>query len=274
MQFIKTQTFTDLFYEGKINLKKRLGQNFLINTNVADKIVNCMSNSYLSSVLEIGAGSGILTRALLQSDISKLVAVEVDQLLISHLQSLEQQYQEKLKIVHADALRITEEHLMKKKFKIIANVPYNISSLLLVKWLKKVHYIDEMIIMLQQEVADRIISKQSSKSYGRISILAQCLCYCEKLFDVYPDSFFPKPKIISSVVKLVPKPNISINNIERLDKICKILFMNKRKKIYTTLKKNFSEVLNIINNLSINTNLRAEDLAAEDFYRISQKVNI
>ena len=180
--------------------KKHLGQHFLINRDIADKIVMSTKHIKDATVLEIGPGKGILTRALLSTDIKHLVCVELDSDLVSILKNSDT----RLTLVQGDALSLNEEDIIRPKFKIVANLPYNIASLLIIKWLKKIHLIDEIIIMIQYEVALRIVAEKSTKSYGRLSVLSQMLCHCEILFNVENYNFHPIPKVMSSVIKLTP----------------------------------------------------------------------
>jgi len=257
----------------KFKFKKKLGQNFLVNKGIAEKIVQCINMPEKATVIEIGPGSGSLTQALIAANIAELIVVEVDHTLIPQLEKLKKK-NSNLQVINADALNIAEEDLTTKKFKIIANLPYNIGTLLLIKWLKKIVLVDEIIIMLQQEVANRIIAKKSTKAYGRISVLAQSLCYCEKLFDVEPQNFYPQPKVMSSVIKLTPKKTLlTTASIEKLEKVCKVMFNYRRKKIRTNLKKNFPDIEEILTDIQISPDARAESLSVEEFHRISQKVN-
>ena len=259
---------------GGFRFKKKLGQNFLVDTGVTHKITQHISNVRSATIIEIGPGSGALTTSLLECNPAELIIIEIDQDLLPHLKDLRKLLDKNFQIVHADALQISEESLTEKRFKIVSNLPYNIGTALIIKWLHNIHLVDEIIVMLQREVAERIVANKSSKAYGRISVLAQSLCHCEKLFDVSPHSFYPQPKVTSSVVRLKPKENLlSPLDVTKLEKACKALFNYRRKKITTYLKKDFPNIESILCDLLINVNARAESLSIKDFYNLSQKIN-
>lgn len=256
----------------KFKFKRKFGQNFITNSSITKKIAQCINAPEKSTIIEVGPGSGSLTKALLAVNPIHLIAIEIDKSLIPQLKDLNNN--RVLQIINNDALKIIEENFTTKKFKIVANLPYNIGVLLVIKWLKKINLIDEIIIMLQREVANRITAKTSSKSYGRLSVLAQNLCSCKKLFDVNPENFYPRPRVISSVIKMTPKKTLlSTESIEKLEKTCKLMFNYRRKKIKTNLKNIFPGIETILIESKIDPDARAETLSVEEFYKISQKVN-
>jgi 16S rRNA (adenine1518-N6/adenine1519-N6)-dimethyltransferase len=254
----------------KITPRKSLGQNFLINTNIVNKMVRSLSDIAGSNILEIGPGLGVLTNALLERDIKSLTVIEADKKFLPLLEKTKVPPNKLFRIINANALKLTEEELVAGYYKIVANLPYNISTMLLVKWLKKMTFVDEIVVMLQKEVADRILATHSTSNYGRISVLAQYICHCEKLFDVEPDNFFPVPKVHSSIIKLTPKkPRVSLSDIKNIEKVCKAAFNFRRKVIRKSLKQIMESPELKLKKIGIDYNKRPEELTVDDFYKIS-----
>lgn len=256
------------YYYSQIKTKKKLGQNFLINTCVAKKILQYISLNKNSLVLEIGTGLGILTSVLIETNLAKIYSVEIDMSLKNYLAHFA--LEPKLYILFQDILKLQEEKLFKKKFKIIANLPYNISTQLIIKWLKKFPFIEEIVIIVQTEVAKRIIAKNNTKNFGRLSVILQYLCKCDLLFHIFPNNFYPSPNVNSSVIRLVPQKKIfNIKNILKLEYTCQKLFNQKRKTLYNIIKDKSNNISYILNKLNINKNLRAENLTINEIYQIS-----
>ncbi|MFQ3306824.1 MAG: 16S rRNA (adenine1518-N6/adenine1519-N6)-dimethyltransferase [Candidatus Midichloriaceae bacterium] len=251
-----------------IFLSKKLGQNFLVNQDIVDNIVKSLGDIDGNNILEIGPGAGKLTKRLLKTKLSSLVSVEIDKKMLTMLnESIEDP---RFNLVNADALYLNEEEIFKGNFKIVANLPYNISTKLMIKWFKKIQHIDEIVIMLQKEVADRVVAENNSSDYSRLSIISQFICDCEILFDVESDNFFPEPRICSSVIKLKPKhPKKSLFEINRLEKACKIIFNFRRKKIGTILKKVMEDPEIKLKDIGISINKRPEQLTIDEIYKIS-----
>ena len=254
----------------KINPTKKLGQNFLINQDIAYQMVMSLSNINNSNIIEVGPGVGVLTSVLLRRDLKSLTVIEMDKRFLPILEKIRSQTSKSFHIINANALKIVEEDIIDERYKIIANLPYNIGTLLLVKWLKKISLIDEIVIMLQKEVADRVLARAGTSDYGRLSVLAQYVCNCEKLFDVAPENFSPIPKVNSSVIKLTPKiSRIKLNNIDKIEKVCKITFNLRRKKIKKSLERLFSNPKNELETIGIDYNKRPDELSIYEFYKIS-----
>ena len=189
--------------------KKSLGQNFLIDKNIIEKIVNLIKIKS-GNVLEVGPGTGNLTSAILKKKPNKLIVVEKDNQLADQLRL---KFDGKIEIINKDILMIEENHLFKDKFTVFGNLPYNISTEILCKWilnLKEKFWFDCLILMFQKEVADRILAKFNTKYYSRLSIISNWRLEIKKICDVKPTSFFPKPKVDSSIIFFKPK-KISIN---------------------------------------------------------------
>ena len=252
--------------------KKSLGQNFLIDKNIIKKIVN-LTDINNKDVIEIGPGKGELTDQILSNKPKSLQIIEKDSNLFKILK-LKYSNNKIIKIYNSDILRFNLEQITNKGSIIFGNLPYNISSQILVKIIKFRNWpprYSNLVFMFQKELGDKILGKYSSKNYGRLSIITH---YRLKLFNkflVSPNSFFPRPKINSVVLHLVPKydKNFKIKNIDNLEKVTNILFSNKRKMI----KKSIEKILNI-NNLKkieeIDLSSRPSNLKPEIYYRITE----
>jgi 16S rRNA (adenine1518-N6/adenine1519-N6)-dimethyltransferase len=252
-----------------IKAKKSLGQNFLIDKNIIDKIINTVSIMG-NEVLEVGPGTGNLTKEILKNNPSKLYLVEKDTFLAENLKDIIDQ---RVKIFNEDILKFEENLLSKKKIIVFGNLPYNISTEILSTWitkLKKDYWFSDLILMFQKEVADRIIAKFDSSNYGRLSILANWRLNINKICDIFPESFSPKPKIQSSLIHFTPKKNFAeIEDPLNLEKITRVFFSHRRK----MLKKPFNQIFNgnndLLNKLNINLNLRPQNLDFDTYYKLT-----
>ena len=254
----------------KFLAKKSLGQNFLIDKNIIEKIVN-LENIKNEFILEIGPGTGSLTKQIMKHDPKHLILIEKDEMLAKYL---EENLLDKVKIINKDILEIDEYNLSKNKLLVFGNLPYNISTEILIKWIsniKKDFWFKKLILMFQKEVADRIVSDFNKKTYGRLSILAQWKLNIEKKFDVKPFSFYPKPKVDSSVLIFTPKNDYkNICSDESLKKITRIFFNERRKKIKKPLNKIFSNSEKIKNELNLNLDLRPQNLHYLIFLKLAR----
>lgn len=253
--------------------RKRFGQNFLQDHNV---IYNILSNIQASSDehwVEIGPGLGAITEPLLQSNVT-LDVVELDRDLVKVLTE-RFDHLENFTIHSADALRFDFSALAKddEKLRIIGNLPYNISTPLLFHLLESSACIEDMHFMLQKEVVDRMCATPGSKKYGRLSVMIQYYCEAELVFDVPPESFNPIPKVMSSIVRLMPyaKPPIEIKSINDLNTVVTTAFSQRRKTLRNSLKKLITEEQII--ELGINPMLRAESISLAEFAKLSYLVD-
>lgn len=250
--------------------KKSLGQNFLLDQNITDKIVRASGLKAGEEVIEIGPGPGGLSRSILALNPLKLTVIEQDYRCIAALEELKQSYKQ-LIIINADALKIKEESLISSKAKIIANLPYNIGTVLLMKWLDNPSLWSSLTLMFQKEVAERIIAKPGTKAYGRLSVISQLLCEVDIHFDLKPDVFFPPPKVISSVISLHPKINIpEIPIIKTLQLICKAVFNQRRKMLRSSLKQVHLDLDGLVYGANVSLSQRPEELSIEQFVAISR----
>ena len=252
-----------------IRAKKSLGQNFLIDKNIIDKIINTVSITG-NEILEVGPGTGNLTKEILKNNPSKIYLVEKDTFLAKNLEEI---IDERVKIFNEDILKFDEYSLSNNKIIVFGNLPYNISTEILSTWitnLKNNYWFSDLILMFQKEVADRIIAKFNTSTYGRLSILANWRLDIRKICDISPESFSPKPKIQSSLIHFTPKKNfVEIESPLNLEKITRIFFSHRRK----MLKKPFNQIFNgnndLLKKLNLDLNLRPQNLDLETYYKLT-----
>ncbi len=252
-----------------IKAKKSLGQNFLVDDEILNKIINC-TNINNRTIFEVGPGTGNLTSLIIKNKPKKLVVIEKDKLLAT---SLENTFKNQLTVINDDILNIDEQALFSEKVNVFGNLPYNISTEILTKWilnLNKNFWFEHLVLMFQKEVADRIIAKFNTSYYGRLSILSNWKLNIEKICDVGPDSFFPKPKVYSTLLFFSPKQNyINLKNAKNLEKVTRVFFNQRRK----MLKKPFNQLFNgdekLMNRLNIDLNLRPQNLNLETYYKLA-----
>ena len=254
-----------------IKAKKSLGQNFLIDDKILDQIVNCVTVEN-KCILEIGPGTGNLTKYILKNNPKQVTVIEKDNDLAN---ILKERFKENLNIINNDVLNIDESALFKEKVIVFGNLPYNISTEILIKWiinLKNDFWFESLVLMFQKEVADRIIANYNNSNYGRLSILANWRLIVKKICDIKPVSFSPKPKIDSSLLLFAPRQNFyKLNNPKNLEKITRIFFNNKRKMIKKPFNQIFNGDLNILEKLKINLNLRPQNLNFETYYKLTKE---
>jgi 16S rRNA (adenine1518-N6/adenine1519-N6)-dimethyltransferase len=255
-----------------INPKKSLGQNFLIDQNIIDKITNIIEIKD-KSILEIGPGTGNLTKNILKKKPKKLIVIEKDNDLAK---SLKKKLDDGVKIINDDVLKINENNLDVDILTVFGNLPYNISTEILCNWIlnikNKNFWFDNLVLMFQKEVADRIIAKCNTKNYGRLSILSNWKLKIEKICDVQPSSFFPKPKIESSVLLLKPKLDFfPLTNPKNLEKLTRTFFMHRRKMLKKSYNLLFKGNPKIANKLNIDLSLRPQNLNFDTYYKLSEE---
>ena len=252
-----------------IKAKKSLGQNFLTDKNILEKIVN-VTQIKNKNILEIGPGTGNLTSFILNKNPKIFFAVEKDKDLNNFLND---KFKYKLNIINKDILDIDETNLFNENLTVFGNLPYNISTEIISKWimnLKDKFWFDCLVLMFQKEVADRIIAKFNTNEYGRLSILCNWKLNVEKICDIKPESFSPKPKILSSLLIFLPKKNyFKIRNPKNLELITRTFFNHRRK----MLKKPFNQLFNgdqkVLEKLKIDLNLRPQNLNFETYYKLT-----
>jgi len=255
-----------------IKAKKSLGQNFLIDQKIIDKITKTVQIKD-KSILEIGPGTGNLTENILKKNPKKLTIIEKDNQLA---ELLKKKLDANVTIINDDVLKVDENNLDKDVLTVFGNLPYNISTEILCTWIlnikNKNFWFDNLVLMFQKEVADRIIAKFNTKDYGRLSILSNWKLKIEKICDVQPSSFFPKPKIDSSVLLLKPKLNFfPLTNPKNLEKLTRTFFMHRRKMLKKPYNNLFNGNLDVANRLKINLNLRPQNLNFETYYNLTKE---
>lgn len=258
-----------------IHASKKLGQNFLFDMNICRKITKYAGNLTDKIIVEIGPGTGGLSRAILENEPQKLFAVEKDKQFLPILSDIQEIYPN-FHFLIADALKLELSSIVKQnnaeKIYIIANLPYNVGTHLITKFiLEEAFLIDKLVIMLQEELVDRICSDMGTKTYGRLSILIQAICITKKLFVVSKNSFYPCPKISSAVISLEPFRFNNQNDadskiIQNLQIITRDAFSQRRK----TLKSSLKNYLYILKELNIPLDNRAEQLSVEDYLNIAR----
>ena len=248
--------------------KKSLGQNFLINKTILKKI-SSLKDFKNQEVVEVGPGKGYLTEFLIKKKPSKLILIEKDRQLETVLTNLIKNKSIKIKLIIEDALKIPINKLSKNKIVLIGNLPYNIATTLILNWLRYIHSFESIVVMVQKEVASRLSAKEKTKHYGRTSVLVQVVADVKIKFDVAPENFFPKPKVHSSVIEIIPKEKIKFN-YKKLDKLLKLSFMHKRKTLKNNLSKISSNIEEKIFKCGVNPSLRPEEISPSEFIRLSE----
>ena len=251
-----------------MHLKKKLGQHFLVDQNIINKLIKNISTNEEDFIIEIGPGDGALTKSILPY-VRNICLIEKDERLINDLNFILKSYKSS-KVINQDVLEF-DFNIFERPFRVIGNLPYNISTEIIFKMCKVDNVID-IHFMLQKEVVDRIVSKPNTKVYGRLSVMAQAYFNPKKLFDISENVFVPKPKVKSSFLRLLPRKSIFIDNKheEIFYNIVKSSFEGRRKMIRQSLIKYLSD--NDYNNFNINPKLRAENLTVNDYLLISKYV--
>jgi 16S rRNA (adenine1518-N6/adenine1519-N6)-dimethyltransferase len=253
-----------------LDARKRLGQHFLLDLNLTRRIARAVPDLDQGTIIEVGPGPGGLTRALLLEGAGNVVAVEVDERAIAALGELQQVSAGRLRIVNADALATDVASLGPAPRRIVANLPYNISTVLLVRWLHAAGDLADMVLMFQKEVVDRLAASPRSKDYGRLSVLTQHVCTVQRLFDIAPTAFVPPPKVVSSVVRLTPRPAAQrLADLRSLEKVTAAAFGQRRKMLRGSLSSLLSDPVASLEGLGIAPTARAEELTVADFVRLA-----
>ncbi|MFC7050624.1 16S rRNA (adenine(1518)-N(6)/adenine(1519)-N(6))-dimethyltransferase RsmA [Emcibacter nanhaiensis] len=258
--------------------KKSLGQNFLTDLNLTGKIARSAGDLSNSVIYEVGPGPGALTRALLMNGAYRVVAVEMDERCIEAQKQIQAAYPGRLEVIHGDAMQVDERELIgdpgDKDIRIVANLPYNVGTALLIKWLTAENWLPwykSLTLMFQKEVGDRIVAQPGSKAYGRLSVLAQYRAEARKLFDVPARAFVPPPKVTSCIVQITPheeKPDTP--NQKVLERVVSAAFGQRRKMLRASLKSLGVDPLPKLEAAGIKETARAEELSVEDFCRLAR----
>jgi 16S rRNA (adenine1518-N6/adenine1519-N6)-dimethyltransferase len=256
--------------------RKSLGQNFLFDLNLTRRIARSAAPLDQATIIEIGPGPGGLTRALLAEGASKVIAIERDARALPALEEIAAHYPGQLIIIEGDALDVDWTSLVKGPTRIVANLPYNIGTPLLLGWLTKgtwPPFYQSLTLMFQKEVALRIAAAPGSDDYGRLSVICQWRCHCKKLFDVNRSAFTPPPKITSSIVQLTPraKPEVQCS-VSALERVTAAAFGQRRKMLRSSLKSVFNVPEIVLEELGITATRRAEELEVNDFAKLAVRL--
>ena len=255
-----------------IKAKKSLGQNFLFDKNILNIIINC-ADIKDKNILEIGPGTGNLTIEIIKKKPKKFFLIEKDRDLLF---LLKEKYSEKITYINDDVLNIDENVLSEEKLTVFGNLPYNISTEILTKWILNLNskiWFDKLILMFQKEVADRIISRFDTSAYGRLSIICNWKLNIEKIIDIKPNSFWPKPKVDSSLLVFTPKKTFfKLKTPKTIELVTRVFFNQKRKKIKKPFNQLFDDANQIAKKLNINLDLRPQNLNHQDYYSIAKEL--
>jgi 16S rRNA (adenine1518-N6/adenine1519-N6)-dimethyltransferase len=255
--------------------KKSLGQNFLFDLNLTGKIARAAGASEGGTFYEVGPGPGGLTRALLAEGADKVIAVERDARCLPALEEVAAAWPGKLEVISADAMTLDEVSILPPGARVAANLPYNVGTALLIKWLTAQSWPPvwaSLTLMFQKEVAQRITAQPGTEHYGRLSVLAQWRCTAKILFDVNPHAFVPPPSVTSSIVRLEPRSEpLAPCNLSDLEKITAAAFGQRRKMLRQSLKPLGGEVLAQM--AGIDPTARPEDLAIAQFAALARALN-
>ena len=254
------------------NPKKSLGQNFLTDKNIVNIIVNTGDIKKNDIVLEVGPGTGNLTEEILSKNPKKLFAVEKDKSLVK---KLHEKFKEKIILINDDILKIDEKKYSKDPMVVFGNLPYNISTQILIKWIRYNNLnntFKKFILMFQKEVAERIIAKTNSKNYGRLAVLSSWKLKIEKVIDVSPNSFYPIPKVKSTILLIEPRSEyFNLKNSKNLEHITNIFFNQRRKMIRKPLNIIFKNSNEISKKLNINISDRPQNLSSSKYFEICRE---
>ena len=248
---------------------KRYGQHFLTDPRLIARIAAAAGDLTAGTVFEIGPGPGGLTRALLAAGARQVIAVEYDSRCLAALAELAAAYPGRLQVVEADALEVDLSTLGAGPRKVVANLPYNISTVLLTQWLAQADAFDCLTLMFQKEVAERLAAGPRTKAYGRLSVLTQVLCRTQKNFDLAPGAFHPPPKVASTVVTLTPLGESLPCRLKTLEACTAAAFGQRRKTLRSSLKSWAGNAEALLAEVDIPSSARAEELAPMDFVRLA-----
>jgi 16S rRNA (adenine1518-N6/adenine1519-N6)-dimethyltransferase len=254
--------------------RKSLGQNFLLDLNLTARIARAAGPLESVTVIEVGPGPGGLTRALLALGARRVIAIERDQRAIAALGEIADRYPARLEIICGDALTFDPRpHLEGGLVRVVANLPYNIATALLVRWLTVEPWppwYDSLILMFQREVAERIIAPPGSKTYGRLSVLAAWRAESKILFDIAPSAFVPAPKVTSSLVRLVPRISPLPCDRRALERVTEAAFGQRRKMLRQSLKTLNADPAALLAEAGIDPTARAEEISLEGFVALAR----
>lgn len=248
--------------------KKSLGQNFLIDRNILELIVDTVKITN-KEILEIGPGSGNLTSFILKKNPKKVYTIEKDDELALLLQD---KFNNEITIINEDVLKVSEEKISNEKLTVFGNLPYNISTEILSKWIVNIDkdfWFESLVLMFQKEVADRIIAKSNTSKYGRLSILSNWKLNIKKIVDIKPQSFSPRPKVDSTLLLFTPRENFfELKEAKNLEMITRVFFSQRRKMLKKPFNQIFKDSKSVSKKFNIDLNLRPQNLEPEMYFKL------
>jgi 16S rRNA (adenine1518-N6/adenine1519-N6)-dimethyltransferase len=266
----------EVIREYSLSARKSLGQNFLLDLNLTARIARAAGPLQDATVIEVGPGPGGLTRALLALGAAHVIAVEHDERVIPALEAIGRRYPGRLEIINADAQTFDPKpHLGSTKAKVVANLPYNIATNLLIGWLSIEPWppwYDMMVLMFQREVAERIVARQDEEAYGRLGVLANWRAETKILFDISPAAFVPQPKVTSSVVRLVPREKPEPCDRRALEQVAAAAFNQRRKMLRQSLKSLPADPLKLLAAAGIDPTRRAQTVPISCFVAMAREL--
>tara|TARA_Y100000590_G_C15628322_1_gene980211 strand:+ start:645 stop:1436 length:792 start_codon:yes stop_codon:yes gene_type:complete len=252
--------------------KKSLGQNFLIDKNIINKIIEVGNIKKDDYILEVGPGTGNLTKEIIKKKPKKIFLIEKDKLLFKNLKK---KFNKNINIFNEDILKFEERDLSSRKLLVFGNLPYNISTQILTKWIlypNSKFWFKKLVLMFQKDVAERIVAIPNTRDYGRLSIISNWRLNIKKHFDISKNCFFPKPKVEGSILSFNPKKNyIKFKSPKNLELITRVFFSQKRKMVNKPFKKLFGNIDEVSNKLKINLDLRPQNLNKEAYFKITSE---
>lgn len=253
-----------------LEARKSLGQHFLFDLNLTGRIARGAGDISQGTVIEIGPGPGGLTRALLDNGARQVIAIERDDRAIAIQQEVAAAYPGRLEIIAGDALEVDAADLGEMPRRIVANLPYNISTVLLINWLRRAEAFASMTLMFQKEVVDRLAAEPKSADYGRLSVITQWRCHVRPLFNVAREAFTPPPKVASTVVHLEPRPEpLAPCRMETLEKVTAAAFGQRRKMLRSSLK-SLGDAEALLDAVGLSPTMRAEEVPVEGFCALAR----
>jgi 16S rRNA (adenine1518-N6/adenine1519-N6)-dimethyltransferase len=260
-----------------LSARKQLGQNFLFDLNLTGRIARAAGRLSEGTCIEVGPGPGGLTRALLDNGARQVVAIERDERTRPILAEIQQAYPGRLEVIEGDALKVAAHEIGTPPRRVVANLPYNVGTVLLFQWFNHIQDFECLVVMLQKEVVNRLAAAPRSKDYGRLSVMSQWLCTVEPLFDVNPKAFTPPPKVVSTVVRLTPRPQpLAPCRFDMLEKVVATAFNQRRKMLRASLKglnslwAGLPPIEEICLQAGILPTVRAEELSIEQFCALTR----
>ena len=266
----------EVIAEHGLSAKKSLGQNFLLDLNLTSKIARQAGDLTQCDVLEIGPGPGGLTRGLLHEGARRVLAIERDQRLTPALEQIKAHYDGRLDVIFGDALEVDVTQHLQGPVKVVANLPYNVGTELLVRWLTPENwppYWDSLTLMFQKEVAQRIVAQPKTKAYGRLALLAQWRCNAKMVMEISPQAFTPPPKVTSAVVHIerLSEPRFPAD-AKVLERVVATAFNQRRKMLRASLKSLSPNIEEILNSVGIIPTQRAEEINLEQFCALARAI--